>query len=163
MLCDHDDQGSFALILNKPTEIYLNIKDFSISDQQSGLDDYPLWYGGPVQMEQCFYLFRHEEAIQGAELVIDDLYLASAKDTLNKLFASKERENIFIKFFLGYAGWSFYQLDCEVSYGWWLMNQGESHSPFTKDHKKQWLEQLKKIDHKLYLKGLSFIDSGLSS
>ena len=136
LVCDHDDQGSFALILNKPTEIYLDIRDFSVSEQQTHIDQFPLWYGGPVQVEQCFYLFQHIEKIEGSENVLDDLYLASSKDVLSKLLKSTQRENLNIKFFLGYAGWSFFQLDCEISYGWWLTGQGDHDCPFNTSPKK---------------------------
>lgn len=159
LICDHDKEGSFALTLNKPTELFINIEDFSISDSYSNNSDYPLWLGGPVQIDQCFFLFQNSHIISDAEEIIPGLFLSSSRETLKLLLHSNVHTELKIKFFIGYAGWSFYQLDCEVSYGWWLLAKGNKSSPFQSDPTKQWLNSLKSIDEKLFIKGQSFLDS----
>jgi len=159
LLCDHDEHGSFALILNKPTHLFIDILDFSISDTFSKKSQYPIWMGGPVQLDQCFFIFRFKESLPDANNIIEDLYFSNSQNVLYHLFKNNPLDNSSIRFFLGYAGWSYYQLECEISYGWWLISQADATSAFHPSPNDQWLDSLKSIDPSLYQKGLNFIKS----
>jgi putative transcriptional regulator len=154
LLCEHDENGSFALILNKPTNLYLNVSDFSVSESCDSEAHFPLWMGGPVQMEQCFFIFKSSEPIEEANLISEQLYFSTSQQILKKIVELA----LPFKIFVGYAGWSFYQLDCEISYGWWLINEAKKDCPFHPNVDQQWLECLKKLDTNLYFKGLDYIN-----
>lgn len=155
LLCEHDENGSFALILNKPTNLFLNISDFSVSETCESEQHFPLWMGGPVQMDQCFFIFKSHEPINGASQISELLYFSTSQETLKHVV----EKALPFKIFIGYAGWSFYQLDCEISYGWWLINEANENSPFHQNVNQQWLECLRELDADLYQKGLNFINS----
>jgi putative AlgH/UPF0301 family transcriptional regulator len=110
--------------------------------------------GGPVQMEQCFFIFKSSEPIEEANLISEQLYFSTSQQILKKIVELA----LPFKIFVGYAGWSFYQLDCEISYGWWLINEAKKDCPFHPNVDQQWLECLKKLDTNLYFKGLDYIN-----
>ena len=161
LLCLHDDNGSLALILNHPLPLFINISDFSLSETRDSELYFPLLRGGPVGQQQCVFLFRSEEslALEGASLVLPGLYLGTQMETLNELRDLNLLNSQNIRFFLGYAGWSYYQLDCETSNGWWFTLPGDRDLPFSPLEQNLWLETLEKMGPEFYRKGLDFIEA----
>jgi putative transcriptional regulator len=159
MLCLHDEDGSLALILNQPLPLFINTEDFSISEKKKHDMCFPLYRGGPVAPEQCTFLYQTdtpqpEEAIQ----VKPGLYLGTDIETLRQLEIDQSSDKISIKFFLGYAGWSYFQLDCETSNDWWYTHQDRSEVTF-KDHHDLWINTLEEMGEDFYNKGIQFLNS----
>jgi putative transcriptional regulator len=159
MLCLHDDDGSFALILNHPLPLFINTEDFSISEEPGDEKSFPLYRGGPVGPEQCTFLF-HSDQPQNKDTiqVKPGLYLGTDIGTLRELEKTQSLQKSAIKFFLGYAGWSYFQLDCETSNGWWYTHPGTNELPFL-NHHNLWINTLKSMGQDFYDKGVEFLDS----
>lgn len=105
-------------------------------------------------MDQCFFIFKSDHPMEAANPISEQLYFSTSRKVLKEIIDLA----LPFKIFIGYAGWSFYQLDCEISYGWWLINEAKDNSPFHPNVDQQWLECLKELDNKLYIKGLDFIN-----
>ena len=161
LLCLHDENGSLGLILNHPLPLFINISDFSLSESCDSELYFPLMRGGPVAQAQCVFVFRSddEKPIEGATLILPGLYLGTHNETLIELRQRQQLHDGNIRFFLGYAGWSFYQLDCETSNGWWFTLPGNRDLPFSPLEQNLWLESLAKMGPEFYEKGLEFIES----
>ena len=68
LLCEHTTEGSFGLVLNRPTGLSL------AQATDEGLPfDAELWMGGPVQPDTLHYLHPYGD-LDGALPVIDDVF-----------------------------------------------------------------------------------------
>jgi putative transcriptional regulator len=163
LLCMHDENGSLALILNHPLPLYINIDDFSLSENKESELYFPMLRGGPVGQQQCVFLFtsEHSFSLEEAIPVMPGVYLGTQMETLTSLRQRQPIHNDNIRFYLGYAGWSFFQLDCEMSNGWWFTQPSEPHIPFSPLGNNLWLETLAKIGPEFYEQGLEFIRADL--
>jgi putative transcriptional regulator len=119
LLAEHNEEGTFGLIINKPLEMRLKdvIKGFS----QYNL---PVYLGGPVKTDSLFYLHTHEH-VEDSLLIMEGLYWGGNLDTIRNLMKEGEITRDEIRFFLGYSGWSPHQLDREIKEKSWVL----SHSP----------------------------------
>jgi len=117
-ICDHNDQGSMGLVINKPMGIQLSdvLSELEITPSQPV--NFPIMQGGPVSPEQGFVLYRgHELAVQNLN-IDDDVYLTTSKDILANVAKGEGPEEI--RICLGYAGWEAGQLEQEILDNSWL-------------------------------------------
>lgn len=127
LLCDHDDVGSFGLVVNRPTDIPLGrvLEDIDID----GVTNPCLQFGGPVDHEKIFALCQTvtdegcdldatQRQISSGLFIPDDL-----EQTLGKIRDGKDALQNY-RFFLGYTGWGQGQLQQEVIEQSWVISRG---------------------------------------
>jgi len=113
LICEHDAEGAFGLVLNRRTEhvvgeaIGVPVTDF--------VKDLPVFWGGPLQPRALSVLLG--EPSKSDANVMPGLRLAH---TLDDLVEPKFPVPAQVKFFAGYAGWSPGQLDDEMKEKEWL-------------------------------------------
>ncbi len=123
MIVQHDADGTFGLVLNRPV-------DMSASELCDGLDmrwggdpETSLHWGGPVQPHTGWMLFAHEGVVAATVHGSDATTLADGvcfAGSLNVLRAIAEAPPGHVRLFLGYAGWGPGQLEGEMAEGVWL-------------------------------------------
>lgn len=121
LLIEHDQDGTFGLIMNKPVPDKLNeiIKDFPPFDGH-------VYLGGPVQPDHIFVLHTLGNEIDGALEVMDGLFWGGDIEIIREkinLGAISPRQ---IRFYLGYAGWEPAQLQTELERNSWVVAQATS-------------------------------------
>ena len=104
-ICEHNEQGAFGLVVNRPIEMTLSA-------------DFPVYFGGPVQVDRGFVLHRPAGAWQSTLSVRDDVALTTSKDILEAVGKGQGPEQIFVS--LGYSGWAAGQLEQELGQNAWL-------------------------------------------
>ena len=116
LLADHNTDGSFGIILNKPLEVRLNdiLKDFPHFDTE-------VYLGGPVSTSNLFFLHSKGDLIRNSQLIKDDLYWGGEMDDLKNLLDAGIIGKEDIRFFIGYSGWSENQLIEELQETSWLV------------------------------------------
>lgn len=159
LICEHDEQGSLGLILNRPTSLFLNPLTFQVGKESEESLHFPVFVGGPVQPEALFFLFEHDEAMPNTKEVLQGLYFGSSPETLRQLESKAPLSSYKIKFFLGYAGWSYFQLDCEFSNGSWFSHPGNSSHVFYDINQNLWLNLLKDMGPDFLKAGENFLKS----
>ncbi len=117
LLAEHNDEGSYGMVFNKPLYINLNelIKDFPKFDA-------PLYLGGPVKTDSLFYIHKFPEVTDSIK-IDEGLYWGGDIDIIKELIATKRLNRNNIRFFVGYAGWSPKQLDEELKIHSWLVTR----------------------------------------
>ena len=72
LLAEHNDEGSFGVIMNKPVIASFNevLKDFPEFNA-------PMYLGGPVETDSLFYIHTIGEQLEGASEILDGLYWGS--------------------------------------------------------------------------------------
>jgi putative transcriptional regulator len=68
-ICEHQDSGSFGFVLNKKFEQDLGEL---IADLEG--NTFPVYYGGPVQLDTVHFLHQRPELISGGLEVTDGIY-----------------------------------------------------------------------------------------
>ncbi len=143
LLCNHDEQGSFGLVVNRQAE--LDATEILESINFPGSTDYSLYVGGPVSPSQMFYLYRSNRAILGADLVCDDIYVGMRLDMLSEVVESVEDPQRDIRFYVGYSGWGAGQLEGEMERKSWLTCGAKSEFVFHEDESRIWAGAVKSL------------------
>ncbi|MDH5382160.1 MAG: YqgE/AlgH family protein [Cyclobacteriaceae bacterium] len=115
LLCEHNEEGSFGFVLNKPIEIKMDdiLDDLPIAN-------IPLHLGGPVQ-QNTFHFLHKNESVTGAKKTGNGIYWGGEFDEIKELMqVGLYKENDY-KYFLGYSGWGENQLEEEINSGSWIV------------------------------------------
>lgn len=139
LLCEHTLEGSFGLVLNRPTE-------FSLS--QAAAEALPfdadLWMGGPVQPETLHYLHPYGD-LDGALPVHDGVYWGGDFEEVRSGVAAGWLDATRFRFFVGYSGWGAGQLDAEVDDGAWIVLDGAAEMVFADSDDALWRQVLRQL------------------
>jgi putative transcriptional regulator len=137
LLTEHNERGSFGLIINKPIPMYLHeaIENAPTFDSKLAL-------GGPVQKETLHYLHRLGDRIPNSTLVMDDVYWGGDFEVIKELITTGELNQDTLRLFVGYAGWAEGQLDHEMESKSWIVNNAERKHLFSDKPEELWNEIL---------------------
>jgi putative transcriptional regulator len=117
LICQHDAQGAFGLVLNRETGNQAG--EMIVADLPDTLREYPLFVGGPVQPTALSYL--HSDNFIPDATVMPNLSLGHSLDSLLEIGESFSPTKK-IRLFAGYAGWSAGQLEGEMKRKAWLVH-----------------------------------------
>lgn len=113
LLIHHDNNESMGLVLNHPSETYINE---ALEDCDFALR---IYHGGPVDAQRLFYIHRFEN-IKDAQKVTSNLYFGGDWDELLSAIQAQKHPEKMVRFFSGYAGWGPEQLKDELSEHAWI-------------------------------------------
>ncbi len=148
LICDHDDAGTYGLIINRRAGISLDGLDSDVPLLQERDDR--AWLGGPVAAGQLQVLHRVSDAVHGAREVIPGVFLGGEPDALKRALDDAEDDALrkaldgalggdtadiqralespgvaapgdHVRFIFGYAGWGASQLTAELAEGAWVV------------------------------------------
>ncbi len=119
LLCDHGDEGSYGLVVNRPGR--LTVSDLQTDAPLLHERSDPLCVGGPVQLERVQLLHRLGTGIPGSLHIVDDVHLGGDPDVVRSLLENRTESRDMIRFVLGYSGWGVGQLDAELAEGAWVV------------------------------------------
>jgi len=130
LLCQHDEQGSMGLVLNKPQplnvfEVLNDMALFETERQKSigqmNLEEQIVYEAGPVDEYRGFVLHDLDKTYDSTMRVGEYFNLTTSKDILELIAEGKGPKRFSL--LLGYAGWEAEQLEDElVSNDWLLAN-----------------------------------------
>lgn len=138
LICQHDEQGAFGLILNQPSPN--KVGEVLVADLPDTIKEMNLYMGGPVQTSALSYL--HSDNFLPDANVLPNLNLGHSLEELVELgnsFASTQQ----IRLFAGYAGWSPGQLEAELKRKAWLVHPATIDLVFRADPTDLWNEILR--------------------
>ena len=136
LLCNHDEQGSFGLVVNKsaavePSQVFANINVLSSYQNK-------VYVGGPVSQSQLFYLVQSQEPIPELDCICDGVYLGYQWEMLDTVYSRLDNPEENIRFYLGYSGWGAGQLAGEMNRKSWLTCDADQRYIFHPDENKTW-------------------------
>jgi putative transcriptional regulator len=133
LICQHDADGAFGLVLNRTTE--RKVGEMIVADLPEVLKDSPLYLGGPVQPGALSFL--HTDSFIPDANVLPNLTLDHSLDTLVDIGESFSAEKK-VRLFAGYAGWSGGQLEDEMKRKAWLTHPASLELVFETPPDKLW-------------------------
>jgi putative transcriptional regulator len=133
LLVEHNQEGSFGIMLNKSLPITL--KDLF---PQTHNEHIPIFWGGPVDANYLFFLHSYGSLFKGSLPVCENIYYgASAADLLHSIKKELLDENL-IRFYLGYTGWIGGQLEAEINQKLWVIADCDDKNFFGKHNNLTW-------------------------
>jgi putative transcriptional regulator len=107
----HDADGAFGLVLNRPITTTARIvpqADPELATEQ----EVDVWIGGPVEPERSWILLSDSTLDEKAIRVCDGIYLSTSARVLEGVLQTPDQSRA--RLIAGYAGWGPGQLDEEV-------------------------------------------------
>ncbi len=119
LLVEHDEDGTFGLVVNRPLDLRVGALCESLAMRWNGEPSRRVGWGGPVRPDHGWVLAGDDE-VESLELrpVADGIQVSSSPEVLRSL-AEEAPQRFGI--FLGYAGWGPGQLGREIAQGSWIV------------------------------------------
>jgi putative transcriptional regulator len=146
LLLEHDEEGSFGLIVNRPTDVPMVQLLEGLGVSWGGSLEAPSWFGGPVQPGAGTILFGARglppEGESAAHEIAPGLQISRDIRVLTRLAPHPPPE---FRLLLGYAGWGAGQLAGELERSDWLIAPFDRALLFAADHESMWARALESI------------------
>ncbi len=116
LLCDHNEEGSFGFVLNKPSILKLNevIEELDFLEKE-------LFVGGPVEQNTLHFVYVGEQILEGSTEVGNQVWWGgNFEELVDKLKLNLIDPSLF-RFFIGYSGWGAGQLMDEMDEETWIL------------------------------------------
>ena len=132
-ICEHNDRGVLGVIINKPTDMTMEILferiELTIADGlHSNVENEPIMFGGPVQDDRGFVLHTPGAPYSSSLTVTDEVAFTTSIDVLEAVAAGNGPTRLLVS--IGYAGWSPGQLEDEIGRNGWLTVGADPHVMF---------------------------------
>ena len=124
-----------GIIVNRPTPIPVSHL-FPEIKQLAQLHD-KLYFGGPVELESVWYLFRASKQPEHAIQACDGVYLSANRELLLDLLA-RDKPMDGLRIFIGHSGWAPGQLEAEIAHGDWGLERAGPDAIFNRKSQHPW-------------------------
>ena len=140
LLAEHNEEGSFGLIINKPVDILLSdvLKDFPIFDT-------PVFLGGPVKTDSLYFIHTLGADIENSLEITEGLFWGGEIEHVKELITIGKIQPNEIKFFVGYSGWVPKQLDGELAKNSWLVSNTSAKQVMKTNPENLWNDTVNKM------------------
>ena len=133
LICVHDENGTFGLVLNRPTSLTVAkaLPGFPLPPDPKEV----LYTGGPVQVDRVQILHGSAEVISNAIPVCEGVFLGGNFGDLPNPH----------RFYIGYSGWGPGQLDREMEEKAWIVCPAKKEIVFSPSPENLWSLVLKAL------------------
>lgn len=131
-LIEHNKEGAFGLVINKPITIALADILPQLEDTRC---DVRVLEGGPVEQDHIFFLHSPDKQYGTSLLINPEICLTTSPDLIADLVQGDSPEKIIA--IVGYAGWGGEQLEAEIVSDAWLVTPFDSAILFSNNHTKK--------------------------
>jgi putative transcriptional regulator len=142
LLCQHDADGAFGLVLNRPITTTARIVSQGEVDTATE-QEVDVWIGGPVEPERSWILLRDNSLDDSAIRVCDGVYLSTSARVLEGMLATPDQSRA--RLIAGYAGWGPGQLDEEVAASAWLSGDIDLDIVFQTPADEMWERAIRRL------------------
>lgn len=115
LLCEHNEEGSFGFVLNKPSILKIS----EVMEEMTDLNNL-VYVGGPVQQDTLHFIHRNAE-VKNAVEIINHVYWGGDFENLMVMCDTRQISASDVRFFLGYSGWGPGQLESELELDSWIV------------------------------------------
>ena len=137
LACQHDGEGAYGLVLNRPTPHM--VRDLLPEHPLLGRCELPVHSGGPVDASALQFVHRVQDRVPGGLPLSGALVLGGDLDALGRyLIEEPEAALENVRFYLGYSGWGAGQLEGELITGSWLPAACDAAAVFGADEAETW-------------------------
>jgi len=140
LLAEHNEEGSFGIIMNKPVSAKFNeiVKNFPEFKAQ-------LYLGGPVKNDSLFFIHTLGDRIEGSLEIIGGLYWGGNIEAIKEMITLNILNPADIRFYIGYSGWNANQLDAELKRNSWVVSRAKVDQLLNTQPNKLWSLSLQNL------------------
>jgi putative transcriptional regulator len=140
LLAEHNDEGTFGVIVNKPIKAGFNevVKDFPEFRSK-------VYLGGPVQSDSLFFIHTLGEQIENSMEILPGIYWGGDIERVREMIELGLIQPAQIRFFIGYSGWAPKQLEDELLRNSWLVSNITAQDLLTSNPKMLWSRALRRM------------------
>ena len=143
LLAEHNKEGTFGVIINKPMAVSFNevVKDFPEFDSH-------IYLGGPVKTDNLFYIHTLGDQIENSLPILEGLYWGGDLEKIREMILIGQLNEGNSRFFIGYSGWMPKQLDKELKRDSWLVSNLSTHQVMHAETESMWQDSLLDLGEK---------------
>tara|TARA_X000001036_G_scaffold406129_1_gene414607 strand:- start:401 stop:919 length:519 start_codon:yes stop_codon:yes gene_type:complete len=143
-ICEHNEEGTMGLIINKPFQDNQSssiLKDIGL---KKIYNKHEVYFGGPVSPEKGFIL--HDCNYNKKEtMLIENTAAVSYSDEIINDIKNGTGPNKF-RLVMGYSGWDAGQLEKELENGDWMIMPSSEELIFSKSEQDKWTIAISNLD-----------------
>jgi len=142
LLCQHDEDGAFGLVINRPITTTARV---IARDRPEDASEHELevWVGGPVEPERSWILVNDHQGDEDAIQICDGVYLSTSASLLRRILDRSADART--RLVAGYAGWGPGQLDAEIASSAWLSMSIDPDIVFDTPPADMWTTALRRL------------------
>ena len=146
LIVDHNDEGSFGVVINKRLNIPFNdiIMGFPKFDAE-------VYLGGPVDTDRVFFIHTIGEMIPDSHKIMSGLYWSGNINALKAMIKNDLIKSHEVRFYVGYAGWDGGQIRKELKANTWLVGKFSTKEILHTMPSKMWSNFVNKLGNKYIL------------
>lgn len=146
LIVDHNDEGSFGVIINKRLNVPFN-------DIVRGFPEFKadVYLGGPVETDRLFFIHTIGEIIPDSHKIMSGLYWSSNINALKAMIKNDLIKPHELRFYVGYAGWDSGQIRKELEANTWVVGKFSSKEILHTMPGKMWSTFVNKLGKKYIL------------
>jgi len=140
LLCEHNEEGSFGLVLNQPLPI-------SLADGFSRVTDWdtPLYKGGPVQTSSLSFIHTRSDIDTDSQEIVPGVFWGGSFELVDELMCKGVVQPQEFRFFAGYSGWGELQLQGEIDRNDWYLMPADAESIFLQNSAEHWSRIMRRM------------------
>lgn len=141
LLCEHNSEGSFGLVLNKPSILHLSelVEELSFLESE-------VYVGGPVEQNTLHFIYFGEKILEGSLSIGENLWWGGDFESLVEQLKTGSLDSSLVRFFIGYSGWASGQLSDELGENTWIICDQKIDAEVLQNTPDElWRELLKKM------------------
>jgi putative transcriptional regulator len=152
LLCRHNEEGAFGLIVNRPVitsgPVMVQVRTDVTTERQTleTSDELQVWVGGPVEPQRSWILVGHDEDAAEQERgvsIVDGLYLSTSPELLRRVLGPTPPART--RLIVGYSGWKSGQLEAELRASAWLTSEVDRELIFGTPPDRMWETALRRL------------------
>jgi putative transcriptional regulator len=144
LLCQHDADGAWGLVLNRPTgHPAASVVEIDPPlDNPNGLE---VWSGGPVATERgCILMGEAPPDEADAVEVAEGLFISGSPKLLREILEGRTLPDR-TRLLVGYAGWGPGQLEAEMEQSAWLITEVDTEVVFDIAAERMWETAIRRL------------------
>ena len=147
LIVQHDQQGAFGIVLNRPTSTRSGDVWDEVSEEPCPCD-LPIHQGGPIEGP---LMALHTLPHFSDNGVLTGVHFTASQDNLMQII---RRADAPLHLFRGYSGWGPSQLEIELEEGAWLTRTATYDHIFGHGHNELWKQVAKEINDEIVVNRL---------
>ena len=152
LLCRHNEEGAFGLVVNRPVvtsgPVMVQVRTDATTERQTleTSEELQVWVGGPVEPQRSWILVGNDEDAADQERgvsIVEGLYLSTSPELLRRVLGPTPPART--RLIVGYSGWKSGQLEAELRASAWLTSEVDRELIFRTPPDRMWETALRRL------------------
>lgn len=152
LLCRHNEEGAFGLVVNRPVvtsgPVMVQVRTDATTERQTleTSEELQVWVGGPVEPQRSWILVGNDEDAADQERgvsIVEGLYLSTSPELLRRVLGPTPPART--RLIIGYSGWKSGQLEAELRASAWLTSEVDRELIFATPPDRMWEAALRRL------------------